>query len=280
MKTFPEKWGIRVTDENRADLHAWRMKQPNLSPSYKELKDTNWWVCSIPRNDNTYMDYSSGGSLHREEGCIDVTTEEWREHFLPKKYTFSRGDVIEFLGSHLYYVGMGTNGKEYAEHIKDNIGVRYTIELPRDYVSIGSNMYWTIRPDEKWRLVKKKESIQDRELGERMKKLYETPIKGYHNWLESDIRGQMGIYEQIRPDYTIWTGRKGMDALREAGIVQEVHRGSNISAQSIVMDYRNPVLEEWLGIRMEEKITEVRIEPLPDCIIVKKRKKNKKIIVV
>jgi hypothetical protein len=259
MRTFPERWWIVVTKENRQELHDWRLNQSDLNPNYKQLEDTKLYVLSEPNTDNSYLWYGSSAPANFGE---KVSTEEWREHFLPKKSKFERGDVLEFLGHQLYYVGMAENGQEWAEHIEGDIGVSRHSNIPKDYVSMGRDSYWIVRPTESWELIKKKEKV--------------LPIKLYecNNWLEREMIGQMGIYEQMRMARTKAYERSSLTGkmLKEM-FGGEVKRGSNISFSNFVMDYSSPEIEAWVDIKAE-------IEPLPECIMIKKRKKKLKTLVV
>ena len=95
MSTKQPKWAIRVTEENAAELEAWRAKQPRAMCSYaciltNSVKDRSivYLLSEHPR-DNSYQFWGPLGQFEEEVDQI-VNLKEWRAITSKSKTTKSK----------------------------------------------------------------------------------------------------------------------------------------------------------------------------------------------
>jgi hypothetical protein len=106
VKSFPTNWCVKITDENREVLDAWRRQQPGF-PYIKGISFM-FWLISNP-GDGTYNNWSASVP----DGYTEITYEEFitnvHSGVLYNSVTSSLQDVFTDLvvtGSGTYYAGI------------------------------------------------------------------------------------------------------------------------------------------------------------------------------
>jgi hypothetical protein len=144
--TLPEedlkKWKIRVTPQNKEELTQWLKRQPNIDRSY----DVKGYVTSIPRSDNSYMDYGEN------ETCEEIDIETFRKITTPEKWwvRFTGDDVKDQVIFDWFNQGIGEASYKIKDRIKFNKGLVYPSKVEGRIFSAYTHMMDNDRLPEKY----------------------------------------------------------------------------------------------------------------------------------